>query len=152
VQIDFKPLPANWSYLLSRKVVKQLVTDLDIDCRSIEYMGTGNKPSRSSLGFSYYAGSLNTRGVETGWCFRLQLLGIPDRVLADRQEELSILMQEDIKAFMLDRQIEVPASLYPPLDRRFFLRLKDDNLVPNFSTWKIEGIEDKWANRSPWWT
>jgi hypothetical protein len=151
VQIELKPLPTHWSYILSRKVVKQLVTDLDIDCRLVQYLGTKRKPTKITSGL-YSAGGLDARRLETGWCFRLQLWGLPDRILADRQEELSTLMQEDIKAFVLDRQMETPASLYPPVDRRFFLRLKDDYLVPTFSTWKIEGLEDKWASRSPWWT
>jgi hypothetical protein len=151
VQIEFKPLPVHWSYLLSRKVVKQLVADLDIDCRLVQYLGTKRKPTKLTPGL-YSAGGLDAPGIETGWCFRLQLWGLPDRILADRQEELSTLMQEDIKAFVFNRQMETPASLYHPVDRRFFFRLKDDYLVPNFSIWKIEGIEDKWANRSPWWT
>jgi hypothetical protein len=117
----------------------------------VQYLGTGGKPPKITAGL-YNAGGLDARGVETGWCFRLQLWGLPDRILADRHEELSTLMQEDINAFVLDRQMETPASLYPPVDRRFLFRLKDDCLVPNFSIWKIEGIEDKWANRSPWWT
>ncbi|PSB59418.1 hypothetical protein [Chamaesiphon polymorphus] len=151
MQIEFKPLPAHWSYLLSCKVVKQLVADLDIDCRLVQYLGTSNKPSKITSGL-YSAGGLDARSMETGWCFRLQLWGLPDRILADRQEELSILLQEDIQAFVLDRHRDLPAALYPPLDRRFFLRFKDNNLVTDFSTWTLEEIEDKWANRSPWWT
>jgi hypothetical protein len=150
VLIDFKPLPTNWSYLLSRKIVKQLFIDLDIDCRLVQYIGTGGKPPKITAGL-YNAGGLNARGVTAGWCFRLQLWGLPDRILADRQEELSTLMQADIKAFVLDRKLDIPAANYPPLDRRFFFRFEDDKLVSDFSTWKIEGIEDKWANRSPWW-
>jgi hypothetical protein len=151
VQIEFKPLPVHWSYLLSRKVVKQLVADLDIDIRLVQYLGTGGKPTKITPEL-YNAGGLDARGVETGWCFRLQLWGLPDRILADRQQELSTLMQEDIKAFVLDRQTEAPASLHPPLDRRFFLRFEEDNLIPDFSTWKIEGWWDISANNSPWWT
>jgi hypothetical protein len=150
VQIEFKLLPTHWSYLLSRKVVKQLVADLDIDVRLVQYLGAGGKPTKITPKL-YNAGGLDVRGVETGWCFRLQLWGLPDRVLADRYEEFSMLMQEDIKAFVLDRQTEVPASLYPPLDRRFFLRFEDDRLVPSFSTWKIEWLDDMWASKSPWW-
>jgi hypothetical protein len=151
VQIEFKPLPVHWSYLLIRKVVKHLVADLDIDIRLVQYLGTGGKPTKITPEL-YNAGGLDARGVETGWCFRLQLWGLPDRILADRQEELSTLMQADIKAFVLDRKLDIPAANYPPLDRRFFFRFEDDKLVSGFSTWKIEGIEDKWANRSPWWT
>jgi hypothetical protein len=152
VQIEFKSLPSHWSYLLSRKVVKQLVADLDIDCRLVQYMGTLGKPRKSTLGYSYYAGGLDARGIEVDWCFRLQLWGLPDRILSDCKEDLIALIQEDIRAFILERKIQVPASAYPPLDRRFFFRVKDDNLMSEFSTWKIEGVEDTWANRSPWWT
>jgi hypothetical protein len=153
MQIEFKPLPTHWSYLLSRKVVKQLVADLDIDCRLVLYTGTGLKPSKSTLGYSsYYAGGLDARGLETGWCFRLQLCGLPDRIVSNQQEELSVFMQEDIRTFVTDRKLEIPASSYPTLDRRFFLRFRENCLVPGFSTWKIEGLEDMWAKRSPWWT
>ncbi len=148
--IEFKPLPPNWSYLLSRKTVKQLIADLEIDCRLVEYMGTSRKPAKITSGL-YSAGSLDARGTETGWCFRLQMWGLPDLVIGDRQAEFSIIIREDIQTFVSDRQQEVIATNYPPLDRRFFFRVEDDRLVPSFSTWKIAGIEDMWANRSPWW-
>jgi hypothetical protein len=151
VQIKFKPLPSHWSYLLSRKVVKQLVADLDLDCRLVRYLGTGGKPAKITSGL-YSAGGLEARGIETGWCFRLQMWGLPDRILFDHGEELSIFMQEDIRAFILDRKLELPAVNYPPLDRRFLLRFEDEKLMPRFSTWKIEGIDDKKAKRSQWWT
>jgi hypothetical protein len=151
VQIEFKPLPTHWHYLLSSKVVKQLVADLDIDCHLVQYMGTDRKPAKITSGL-YSAGSLHARGIETGWCFRLQMWGIPELILCGREEELSTIIQEDIREFVLDRKMDLPALIYPPLDRRFFFRVKDDNLMPRFSTWKIEGIEATWANRSPWWT
>lgn len=151
MKIEFKKLPTHWSYLLSRKAVKQLFADLDIDCHLVEYLGTDRKPSKITSGL-YSAGGLDARGLETGWCFRLQLWGLPDRILSDRQEELSVFIQEDIRAFVMNRKLEIPASSYPTLDRRFFLRYEGDRLVPNFSTWKIEGLEDLWAKRSPWWT
>jgi hypothetical protein len=152
MQIEFKPLPTHWSYILSRKVVKQLVVDLDIDCRLVQYTGTGLKPSKSTIGYSSYcAGGFNARGLETGWCFRLELRGLPDRIVSNQQEELSAFMQEDIRAFVMDRKLEIPASNYPTLDRRFFLRFEDDRFLSRFSTWKIEGLEDLWARRSPWW-
>jgi hypothetical protein len=198
--IEFKPLPKNWSYLLNRKTVKQLIIDLEIDCCLVKYLGTGGKLKKITSGL-YSVGGFDARGLETGWCFRLQMWGLPqygsvsapsprprlwlrlpspklgrgvggegkindfaltepywqmwglpDRVLADRHQEFSILIQEDIKAFAIDRQSDIPASNYPHLKRQFFLRVEGDNLVPRFSTRKIEGIDDKWANRSPWWT
>jgi hypothetical protein len=151
MQIEFKTLPTGWSYLLSRKTVKQLVTDLDIDFHLVEYLGTRRKPSKITSGL-YSGGGLDARGLETGWCFRLQLCGLLDRILSNQQEELSAFMQEDIRVFVTDRKLEIPASSYPTLDRRFFLRFEEDLLVPGFSTWKIEGLEDLWAKRSPWWT
>jgi hypothetical protein len=150
MQIEFKPLPKHWSYLLSRKTVKQLVADLNIDFHLVEYLGARRKPSKMTR--IYSAGGLDARGLETGWCFRLQLWGLPDRILSNQQEELSAFIQEDIRSFVMDRNLEIPASSYPTLDRRFFLRFEDDLLVPGFSTWKIEGLEDLWAKRSPWWT
>jgi hypothetical protein len=149
--IEFKPLPTNWSYLLNRKTVKQLIIDLEIDCRLVKYLGTGGKLKKITSGL-YSVGGFDARGLETGWCFRLQMWGLPDRVLDNRHQEFSILIQEDIKAFAIDRQSDIPASNYPHLKRQFFLRVEGDNLVPRFSTRKIEGIDDKWANRSPWWT
>jgi hypothetical protein len=151
MQIEFKTLPTGWSYLLSRKTVKQLVADLDIDCHLVEYLGTRRKPSKITSGL-YSAGGFDSRGLETGWRFRLKLCGLPDRILSNQQEELSTFVQEDIRAFVMDRKLEIPALSYPTLERRFFLRFEEDLLVPGFSTWKIEGLEDLWAKRSPWWT
>ena len=151
MRIEFKPLPTNWSYLLNRKTVKQLIIDLEIDCRLVKYLGTGGKIRKITSGL-YSVGSFDARGLETGWCFRLQMWGLPDRILTDRHQEFSILIQEDIKSFAIDLQSNIPASNYPPLNLRFFLRVEGNNLVPIFSTRKIEGIDDKWANRLPWWT
>jgi hypothetical protein len=152
MQIEFKTLPIGWSYLLNRKTVKQLFADLDIDCHLVEYLGTSRKPSKITSRRLYSAGGLDARGLEMGWCFRLQLCGLPDRILSNQKEELSAFMQEDIRIFVMDRKLEIPASSYPTLDRRFFLTVTEDCLVPGFSTWKIEGLEDLRAKRSPWWT
>jgi hypothetical protein len=151
VRIEFKPLPAHWSYLLSRKATKQIFIELDVDCRLVEYMGTGRKPSKLTAGL-HSAGDFDARRISTGWCFRLQLWGISDQIIAGCQAEFGIIIADDIRAFILKRKTDVVDSTVFPVKRQFFFRVQEGTLTPSFSTVKIEGLDEIWANRSPWWS
>jgi hypothetical protein len=150
MEIKFKQLPPHWSYLISKRTTKELIAGMNIDCRVIEYMGTGKKPGKIITGL-YFAGNLEARLMETNWCFRLSLWGLPDRILDSFKEDFSLTMQEDIKSFVLDRTTEIVNSTAFPLDRRFYFRLTEDDFLPEFKTRNVQGITENWANRSPWW-
>jgi hypothetical protein len=151
VRFVLKPLPAHWSYLLSKKAAGHLMDDLSADCRLIEYMGTRRKPTKLTPGL-YGAGSIQARAVAAGWCYRLRLWGLPDPVLGEQRHELGALVREDIATFVGNREADPQDPTATPLERRFFFQEGDGVLQPGFSTHKIEGVYETWAQRTPWWT
>jgi hypothetical protein len=150
MEIEFKPLPKHWSYLISSGTAKRIVHEMDIDCRLVQYMGTQKKPAKIIDGL-YSVGNLDARLIEANWCFRLRLWGLPDQIISSFKEKLGMFIAEDIKSFVLDRKMEFVGSTSFSLDRRFYFRIVDNNFLPEFSTKTIRGIDEKWANRSPWW-
>jgi len=80
-----KKLPPHWSYVPSRRQVRDLLRDLAADVRRVEFAGTGSGASSVGLLLGY----LERRVAAGGWCFYLRLWGAPESAVGGRRIELA---------------------------------------------------------------
>lgn len=86
--------------------------------RMIDFAGTGERPCK--ITGSCFAGTCESRFVDTGWCFRLTFQGLPDDVLGDAADDLTLQVLAGVRVSVRAPgdsrrtscwQVSMPASL-----------------------------------------
>jgi hypothetical protein len=144
MEILFKRLPAHWRYLVSRRQIKEAVADVRESIRMIDFAGTGERPCK--ITGSCFAGTCESRFVDTGWCFRLTFQGLPDDVLGDAADDLTLQVLAGVREFLSEHREKVSTRRVGRY-RCLLLWPENGRLVPSFST--------SWYERQdeilPWW-
>lgn len=162
MEILFKKLPPHWRYLVSRRQIKDAVAGASQRIRTIEFSGTGGKPSKviefsgpghklHKVGGSYYAGECNARFVGTDWCFRLKFWGIPEDVLGLTTDDLTPKVLAGVGEFLAEHTGNV--NIMSNRGRRRILWLRPENgvLVPSFKTETLDAFWENLELHKPWW-
>ena len=119
MNIRFTRLPPHWSYLVSRRDIKNLLADTPADVRIVDFGGT-SKPRYQHC----VAGYVESRVVDRNWCFRLRFHGISDELLAQTQEDLRAVVLADIRNFLGEHGQPVDSTA-PARKRILFLHIAD---------------------------
>src|SRR5262249_21187674 len=103
-------LPAHWLFVPSKRQVRELLDELGVDVRLVEFSGTsyGRMTDRLSLGF------VESRVVKGGWCFYLHLWGVREAVASPVREELATAALVEVRQYIRRCASQLPAETIKP--------------------------------------
>lgn len=143
MRVNLRKLPPHWKYLLTPRQSKALVGEVSAEVRVIEFCGTASKPY-----FSWTAGRIDAQPSQEHWCYRISVIGLPERILLADFETAREFFSDAIQSFILDRNNEAVMDVTAPVTRWVSYREESGQLKPSVSD-KRRDLRD--TDRVIWW-
>ncbi len=104
-------LPPLWRFVPSKRQVRNFLARLNADVRLVEFVGTGwsgSASDRLSLGF------VESRVVESRWCFYLRLWGVREAAVGGLRNELAGVALGEMECYIRGRRALPPDVTIKP--------------------------------------
>jgi hypothetical protein len=141
-----KKLPPHWSFVPSKRRLKELLTELVADVRLVELYGTtkyGREASWLVVGF------IESRVIEGGWRFYLRLNGSWEETVEPMRAELEAAALAEIERYIRGCVCQPPTEIIKPEQFTLAFRIEPGGVRPRCSVTPF--AKPTFHSTPPWW-
>ena len=111
----FKNLPKGFSFFLSKKEVREFITNSGAKFRSVTFEGISNSEAKGSVNTGrYWVGILSGKRNDDLWSFSLELNGLRDQNIINVRESVSELLLNEMNAWIHNKLSQPSTSSVQP--------------------------------------
>jgi hypothetical protein len=140
-----KKIPRGWVFVPTKKQIRELLLSLGADVMLVDFKGTSSVAKSNWL----YFGIVESRVVDSGWCFYIHLWGVRETVVLPVRQELAAATLSEIENYINECKARSPAHVIKPAQLMLAFDVTSDGITSSCSVKPV----DSYAHPTPqdWW-